>query len=122
MKSPPPRRHEWWGGPDVCHVKLQNFGPIPPHNSPGSSHPALQTPHSQNRLTCRHRNHYSHQNLRCSAYASYLLAGHHYPKTTPPLQPIPPPFNPLARMSLPLVRRKAMVCCKITYYKMLTSE
>ena len=69
----------------------------------------------QNRLTGRHRNHYSHQNLHCSAYAS------HYPKTTPNLQPIPPPFDPLARKR-PLVRRKAMVRRKITYYKMLTPE
>ena len=72
--------------------------------------------YSQNRLTGRHRNHYSHQNLRCSAYAS------HCPKTTPNLQPIPPPFDPLARIKRPLVRRKAMVRRKITYYKMLTPE
>ena len=72
--------------------------------------------YSQNRLTGRHRNHYSHQNLRCSAYAS------HCPKTTPNLQPIPPPFDPLARIKRPLVCRKAMVRRKITYYKMLTPE
>ena len=72
--------------------------------------------YSQNRLTGRHRNHYSHQNLRCLAYAS------HYPKTTPNLQTLPPPFDPLAHIKRPLVRRKAMVCHKITYYKMLTPE
>ena len=72
--------------------------------------------YSQNRLTGHHRNHYSHQNLRCSAYAS------HCPKTTPNLQPIPPPFDPLACIKRPLVRRKAMVRRKITYYKMLTPE
>ena len=69
--------------------------------------------YSQNRLTGRHRNHYSHQNLRCSAYAS------HYPKTTPNLQPIPPPFDSLARIKCTLFRRKSMVRRKITYYKML---
>ena len=72
--------------------------------------------YSQNRLTSRHRNHYSHQNLRCSAYAS------HCPKTTPNLQPIPPPFDPLACIKRPLVRRKAMVRRKIMYYNMLTQE
>ena len=72
--------------------------------------------YSQNRLTGHHRNHYSHQNLRCSAYAS------HCPKTTPNLQPIPPPFDPLARIKRPLVRRKAKVHRKITYYKVLTPE
>ena len=64
---------------------------------------ATRAMYSQNRLTGRHWNHYSHQNLRCSAYAS------HFPKTTPNLQPIPPPFNPLACIKRPLVRRKAMV-------------
>ena len=77
---------------------------------------ATRAMYSQNRLTGRHRNHYSHQNLRCSAYAS------HCPKTTSNLQPIPPPFDPLARIKRPLVRRKAMVHRKITYYKMLTQE
>ena len=72
--------------------------------------------YTQNRLTGYHRNHYSHQNLHCSAYAS------HSPKTTPNLQPIPPPFDPLARIKRPLVRQKAMVRHKITYYKMLTPE
>ena len=72
--------------------------------------------YSQNRLTGRHRNHYSHQNLRCSAYAS------HCPKTTPNLQPIPPLFDPLARIKCPLLHRKAMVRRKITYYKMLPPE
>ena len=72
--------------------------------------------YSQNRLTGHHRNHYSHQNLCWSAYAS------HYPKTTPPLQPIPPPFDPLARIKRHLVHRKAMVRRKINYYKMLTPE
>ena len=40
----------------------------------------------------------------------------------PPLQPIPPHFDPLARIKRPLVHRKAMVRHKITYYKMLTPE
>ena len=57
---------------------------------PGCNANATRAMYSQNRLTGRHRNHYSHQNLRCSAYAS------HCPKTTPNLQPIPPPFDPLA--------------------------
>ena len=83
---------------------------------PGCNANATRAMYSQNRLTGRHRNHYSHQNLRCSAYAS------HCPKTTPNLQPIPPPFDPLARIKRPLVRRKAMVRRKITYYKMLTPE
>ena len=83
---------------------------------PGCNANATRAMYSQNRLTGRHRNHYSHQNLRCSAYAS------HCPKTTPNLQPIPPPFDPLARIKRPLVRRKAMVHRKITYYKMLTPE
>ena len=78
--------------------------------------------YSQNRLTGRPRNHYSHQNLRCSAYTSYLSTGHHCPQTTPPLQPIPQPSDPLARIKRPLVRRKAMVRRKITYYKMLMPE
>ena len=72
--------------------------------------------YSQNRLNGHHRNHYSHQNLRCSAYAS------HCPKTTPNLQPIPLPFDPLARIKRPLVPRKAMVRHKITYYNMLMPE
>ena len=83
---------------------------------PGCNANATRAMYSQNRLTGRHRNHYSHQNLRCSAYAS------HCPKTTPNLQPIPPPFDPLARIKRPLVPRKAMVRRKITYYKMLTPE
>ena len=83
---------------------------------PGCNAKATRAMYSQNRLTGRHRNHYSHQNLRCSAYTS------HCPKTTPNLKPIPPPFDPLARIKCPLVHRKAMVCCKITYYKMLMSE
>ena len=82
----------------------------------GCNAKATRAMYSQNRLTDRHRNHYSNQNLRCSAYAS------HFPKTTPNLQPIPPPFDPLARIKRPLVRRKAMVRRKITYYKMLTPE
>ena len=65
---------------------------------PGCNANATRAMYSQNRLTGRHRNHYSHQNLRCSAYAS------HCPKTTPNLQPIPPPFDPLARIKRPLVR------------------
>ena len=83
---------------------------------PGCNANATRAMYSQNRLTGHHRNHYSHQNLRCSAYAS------HCPKTTPNLQPIPPPFDPLARIKHPLVLRKAMVRRKITYYKMLTLE
>ena len=83
---------------------------------PGSNANATRGMYSQNRFTGRHRNHYSHQNLRCSAYAS------HCPKTTPPLKPIPPPFDPLARIKRPLVRRKAMVRRKIIYYKMLTPK
>ena len=83
---------------------------------PGCNENATRAMYSQNQLTGRHRNHYSHQNLPCSAYAS------HCPKSTPPLQPIPPPFDPLARIKRPLVRRKAMVRRKITYYKMLTPE
>ena len=84
-------------------------------NMSGCNANATRAMYSQNRLTGRHRNHY-HQNLRCSAYAS------HCPKTTPNLQPLPPPFDPLARIKRPLVRRKAMVHRKITYYKMLTPE
>src|SRR3954469_14150737 len=42
---------------------------------PGCNANATRAMYSQNRLTGRHRNHYSHQNLRCSAYAS------HCPKT-----------------------------------------
>ena len=80
---------------------------------PGCNANATRAMYSQNRLTGRHRNHYSHQNLRCSAYAS------HCPKTTTNLQPLPPPCDPLARIKRPLVRRKAMVRHKITYYKML---
>ena len=77
---------------------------------------ATRAMYSQNLLTGRHQNHYSHQNLRCSAYVS------HCPKTTPNLQPVPPTFDPLARIKRPLVRQKAMVRCKITYYKILTPE
>ena len=77
---------------------------------------ATRAMYNQNRLTGRHRNHYSHQNHLCSAYAS------HCPKTTPPLQPIPPPVDPLARIKRPLVLWKAIVHHKITYYKMLTPE
>ena len=83
---------------------------------PGCNANATRAMYSQNRLTGHHRNHYSHQNLRCSAYAS------HCPETTPNLQPIPPPFDPLARFKRPLVRRKAMVRRKITYYKMKMPE
>ena len=77
---------------------------------------ATRAMYSQNRLTGRHQNHCSHENLHCLAYARQ------YPKTTLPLQPIPPPFDPLARIKRPLVRQKAMACRKITYYKMLTPE
>ena len=57
------------------------------------------------------------------SHANYLSAyASHCPKTTPNLQSIPPPFDPLARIKHPLVHRKAMVRCKITYYKMLTPE
>ena len=83
---------------------------------PGCNANATRVMYSQSRLTSRHRNHNSHQNLRYSAYAS------HCPKTTPNLQPIPPPFDPLARIKHPLVHRKAMARRKITYYKMLTPE
>ena len=83
---------------------------------PGCNANATRAMYSQNRLISRHRNHYSHQNHRCSAYAS------HCPKTTPNLLPIPPPFDPLAHIKRPLVRRKAMVRHKIRYYKMLTLE
>ena len=72
--------------------------------------------YNQNQLTGCHQNHYSHQNLRCSAYTS------HCPKTIPNLQPIPPPFDPLARIKRPLVCWKSMVRRKITHYKMLTPE
>ena len=54
---------------------------------PGCNANATRAMYSQNRLIDRHWNHYSHQNLRCSAYAS------HCPKTTPPLHPIPPTFR-----------------------------
>ena len=79
---------------------------------PGCNANATRAMYMEGRLW----NHYSHENYRCSAYAS------HCPKTTPNLQPIPPPFDPLARIKRPLVRRKAMVRRKITYYKMLTPE
>ena len=39
---------------------------------PGFNANATRAMYSQNRLTGRHRNHYSHQNLCCSAYASRL--------------------------------------------------
>ena len=83
---------------------------------PGCNVNTTRAMYSQNLLTGRHWNHYSHQNLHCSAYAS------HCPKTTPNLQPIPPPFDPLAGIKRPLVRRIAMVRRKITYYKMLTPK
>ena len=100
-----------------CKTKRVPFGERRGRSSvQGCNVNATRAMYSQNRLTGRQRNHYSHQNLRCSAYAS------HCPKTTPNLQPMPPPFDPLARIKCPLVRRKAMVRHKITYYKMLTPE
>ena len=100
-----------------CKTKRVPFGERRGGSSvSGCNANATRAMYSQNRLTGRHRNHYSHQNLRCSAYTS------HCPKTTRPLQPIPPPFDPLARIKRPLVRRKAMVRRKITYYNMLTPE
>ena len=100
-----------------CKTKRVPFGEQRRGSSvPSCNAKATRAMYSQNRLTGRHRKHYSHQNLRCSAYAG------HCPNTTPNLQPLPPPFDPLARIKRRLVRRKTMVRHKISYYKMLMPE
>ena len=77
---------------------------------PGCNANATRAMYSQNRLTTIHTRTFAARPTPATALKPQNL------------QPIPPPFDPLARIKRPLVRRKAMVRRKITYYKMLTPE